>query len=59
MCYAMPDLSADIEAYAHYLNARPRAVEQFDAEALAEYDEDLDRARAAMERSWLESSVAL
>lgn len=50
----MTDLSADIEAYAAYLNARPRAAEHFDTEALAEYDEDLAKARAEMERSYLE-----
>ena len=44
----MAELAADIEAYAHYLNARPRAAEHFDA------DEDTARAKAAMERSYLE-----
>lgn len=47
------------EAFAAYLNGRPRAVEHFDEQALVEYDADLDRARAAMETAWLEHTTTL
>lgn len=54
----MAELADDIEAYAAYLNARHRAAEHFDAEALAEFNEDVEKARAAMERSYLERLIA-
>ncbi len=41
------------EAYAAYLNA-PRGVLDSDEQVL--FDEDVARARAAMERAWLEST---
>jgi hypothetical protein len=46
------------EAYAAYLNARPRAVEHYEPDELADYDEDLEKARAAMERAWLDQQYA-
>lgn len=55
----MSALGDATEAYGHYLNARPRAVEHFDADALAEYDADLAKAKAQMERAWLESKPTL
>ncbi len=47
------DLSGAVEAYAAYLNA-PRGVLPSDEQEL--FDEDLARARAAMERAWLEAT---
>ena len=47
------DVSGAIEAYAAYLNA-PRGVLPSDEQEL--FDEDLARARAAMERAWLEAT---
>jgi len=44
--------SDDIEAYAAYLNDRPRAQEEFDDEALSEFEEDYRRAEAAMMDSY-------
>jgi hypothetical protein len=41
------------EAYAAYLNA-PRGI--LDTEEQMLFDEDMARARAAMERAWLEST---
>ena len=41
------------EAYAAYLNA-PRGV--LDSEEQVLFDQDMARARAAMERAWLEST---
>jgi hypothetical protein len=46
------DIGAETEAYAAYLNA-PRNVLDNDEQAL--FDEDLLKARAAMERAWLEA----
>lgn len=47
------DVSGAVEAYAAYLNA-PRGVLPSDEQEL--FDEDLARARAAMERAWLEAT---
>jgi hypothetical protein len=47
------DVSGAVEAYAAYLNA-PRGILSSDEQAL--FDEDMARARAAMERAWLEST---
>jgi hypothetical protein len=47
------DVSLAVEAYAAYLNA-PRGFLSSDEQAL--FDEDLARARAAMERAWLEAT---
>jgi hypothetical protein len=47
------DVALATEAYAAYLNA-PRGV--LDSEEQMLFDEDLARARAAMERAWLEST---
>jgi hypothetical protein len=47
------DLSGAVEAYAAYLNA-PRGVLPSDEQEL--FDQDLARARAAMERAWLEAT---
>jgi hypothetical protein len=47
------DIALATEAYAAYLNA-PRGV--LDSEEQMLFDEDLARARAAMERAWLEST---
>jgi hypothetical protein len=46
------DVGAATEAYAAYVNA-PRGVLDNDEQQL--FDQDLVRARAAMERAWLES----
>jgi hypothetical protein len=48
-----PDVGGAVEAYAAYLNA-PRGILDHEEQAL--FDEDLARARAAMERAWLEST---
>lgn len=47
------DVSGAVEAYAAYLNA-PRGFLPSDEQAL--FDEDMARARAAMERAWLEAT---
>jgi hypothetical protein len=46
------DVGAEIEAYAAYLNA-PRGILDHDEQML--FDQDLLKARAAMERAWLEA----
>lgn len=46
------DIGAATEAYAAYLNA-PRGVLDTDEQQL--FDQDLHKARAAMERAWLEA----
>ena len=46
------DVGAATEAYAAYLNA-PRGVLDHDEQQLL--DQDLVKARAAMERAWLEA----
>jgi hypothetical protein len=46
------DVGAEIEAYAAYLNA-PRGILDLDEQVL--FDQDLLKARAAMERAWLEA----
>jgi hypothetical protein len=45
-------VAAETEAYAAYLNT-PRGI--LSAEEQQLFDEDLAKARAAMERAWLES----
>jgi hypothetical protein len=47
------DVSGAVEAYAAYLNA-PRGILSSEQQAL--FDEDMARARAAMERAWLEAN---
>ena len=47
------DVGAEIEAYAAYLNA-PRGLLDSDEQVL--FDQDLVKARAAMERAWLEAN---
>ncbi|MBV9336448.1 MAG: hypothetical protein JO243_11190 [Solirubrobacterales bacterium] len=47
------DVSEAVEAYAAYLNA-PRGV--LDREEQLLFDQDMARARAAMERAWLETT---
>lgn len=47
------DVSGAVEAYAAYLNA-PRGI--LDSEEQLLFDEDMARARAAMEQAWLEST---
>lgn len=47
------DVGGAVEAYAAYLNA-PRGI--LDREEQVLFDEDLARARAAMETAWLEST---
>jgi hypothetical protein len=53
----MPRVSNDVgvatEAYAAYLNA-PRGILDSDEQVL--FDEDMARARAAMELAWLEAT---
>ena len=46
------DVGAEIEAYAAYLNA-PRGILDSDEQVL--FDQDMLKARAAMERAWLEA----
>lgn len=48
--------SDDIEAYAAYLNV-PR--DRFEDAEQEMFDEDLEKARAAMERSWLEAKPVI
>jgi hypothetical protein len=48
-----PDVGGAVEAYAAYLNA-PRGI--LDREEQMLFDEDMARARAAMERAWLEAT---
>jgi hypothetical protein len=49
----LPDrVAAATEAYAAYLNT-PRGILDADEQRL--FDEDLAKARAAMERAWLET----
>jgi hypothetical protein len=50
------DHAAATEAYAAYLNA-PRGILSVDEQELL--DEDLAKARAAMERAWLEATPVL
>jgi hypothetical protein len=50
------EVAVATEAYAAYLNA-PRGV--LDSEEQMLFDEDMARARAAMERAWLESTPVL
>jgi hypothetical protein len=50
------DVGAATEAYAAYINA-PRGVLASDQQQL--FDQDLVRARAAMERAWLEAKPVL
>ncbi len=47
------DVGGAVEAYAAYLNA-PRGILGHEEQVL--FDEDMARARAAMERAWLEST---
>ena len=48
------DVSGAVEAYAAYLNA-PRGF--LDSEEQLLFDQDLAKARAAMERAWLEATA--
>jgi hypothetical protein len=50
------DIGVATEAYAAYLNA-PRGM--LDTEEQVLFDEDMARARAAMERAWLEATPVL
>jgi hypothetical protein len=50
------DVSGAVEAYAAYLNA-PRGF--LDTEEQLLFDQDLAKARAAMERAWLEATPVL
>ena len=47
------DVGGAVEAYAAYLNA-PRGILDHEEQRL--FDEDMARARAAMERAWLETT---
>lgn len=51
MCKVSESLAAATEAYAAYLNT-PRGILGPDEQQML--DEDLSKARAAMERAWLE-----
>jgi len=53
MSRSSADVGFATEAYAAYLNA-PRGMLDRDEQML--FDEDMARARAAMERAWLEST---
>ena len=48
----LDDVGAETEAYAAYLNARRGVLHSYEQELL---DEDLGKARAEMERAWLEA----
>lgn len=48
------DLSRETEAYAAYANSHARACQELKAEELAEFEEDLAKARRTMEIAWLE-----
>jgi hypothetical protein len=50
------DIGGAVEAYAAYLNA-PRGF--LDSEEQVLFDQDMARARAAMERAWLEATPVL
>lgn len=52
-------LAEATEAYAAYVNGRPRAVDQLRHEDLADYDADLEKARAVMETAWLEQTAVI
>ena len=51
---SLHDVGGAVEAYAAYLNA-PRGFLPSDEQAL--FDQDLAKARAAMERAWLEATL--
>jgi hypothetical protein len=53
MTLTSQDVAGAVEAYAAYLNA-PRGILDHDEQLL--FDEDMARARAAMEQAWLEST---
>lgn len=46
--------SDEIEAYAAYRNALTFARERYDIDELEQFEEDLAKAKAAMERAWLD-----
>ena len=48
----------DVVAYAAYLNARHRAVNEYDGDEWHEFLDDLAKAHAAMTLSWLEQEHA-
>lgn len=50
------DIGIETEAYAFYLNA-PR--DHFRHEELVQFEADMDKAQAQMERAWLEASIEL
>lgn len=52
-------LSDEIDAYSAYLNGLPRATREYEPEALAEYVEDLEKAKAQLERAYLEAGYEL
>lgn len=45
-----------LDAYGAYLNALPRARLHYEPDALEEFEADLQKAREAMERAWLEDT---
>ena len=49
------DISEATAAWADYVNGLPFARENFDSISLDEYEQDLGKARAEMERAWLEA----
>ena len=51
-------LSDEIEAYAHYRNGLARAEIELPIEEFRQFQEDLTKARAAVEVAWLERGVA-
>jgi hypothetical protein len=46
------DVAAETEAYAAYVNAPRGVLDSYEQEL---FDQDLRRARAAMEQAWLEA----
>lgn len=55
MVRAHLNVAAEIEAYAAYLNARHAARRHLDEDELVEFEADALKAKAQMERAWLEN----
>ena len=49
----------DLDAYNAYRNGLARAREHYEPAELEKYEADLLKAKAAMERAWLESKPTL
>lgn len=49
----MTDYSRALDGYGAYLNAQSWAISHLDDDELAQFNEDLQKARRAMEVEWL------